>query len=280
MAAARERELTLQEAADLLGVHYMTAYRYVRTGRLAATRTDGKWVVARSSLDQLARPAAAGRGRARRVRRRDYAGDLVPLLVAGDEAASWQLVQDALTAAYTPEELYCDVLATAMHMIGERWATGAVSVAEEHRATALAARLVGRLGGLFVRRGRRRGLVVLGAPSGDTHALATALVADPVRGRGFAVADLGADTPVTSFAEVAADPDTVGVGIVVSTPVGYSVVRDTITAIRAVTDAPVLLGGVAIDSRQRARALGADAHSASMRAAIDWFGALPRERER
>ena len=52
MAAARERELTLQEAADLLGVHYMTAYRYVRTGRLAATRINGKWVVARSSLDR------------------------------------------------------------------------------------------------------------------------------------------------------------------------------------------------------------------------------------
>ena len=33
---SREPDLTLQEAADLLGVHYMTAYRYVRTGRLPA----------------------------------------------------------------------------------------------------------------------------------------------------------------------------------------------------------------------------------------------------
>ena len=274
MAAARDRQLTLQEAADLLGVHYMTAYRYVRTGRLAAKRTDGKWVVARSSLDQLARPAAPGRGRARRVRHRDYAGDLATLLVAGDEAGSWRLSQDALTAAFTPEELYCDVLAAAMHTIGDRWAAETVSVAEEHRATAVAARLVGRLGGLFVRRGRRRGLVVLGAPSGDTHGLATALVADPVRGRGFTVADLGADTPVSSFTEVAADPDTVGVGVVVSTPVGDTVVRDTIAGIHAVTDAPVVLGGVAVAGPDHAYALGADAHSASMRGAIDWFAAL------
>jgi excisionase family DNA binding protein len=274
VAAARERELTLQEAADLLGVHYMTAYRYVRTGRLAAKRTDGKWVVARSSLDQLARPAAAGRGRARRVRRRDYAGELATLLVAGDEAGSWRLVQDALTAAFTPEELYCDVLATAMHTIGDRWASDAVTVAEEHRATAVATRLVGRLGGLFARRGRRRGLVVLGAPSGDTHGLATALVADPVRGRGFTVADLGADTPVTSFAEVATDPGTVGVGVVVSTPVGDTVVRDTVIAVRAVTDAPVLVGGIAVTGPEHAHALGADAYSGSMRAAIDWFAAL------
>ena len=38
---ARSRELiTLHEAAARLGVHYMTAYRYVRTGRLPAER-DG-----------------------------------------------------------------------------------------------------------------------------------------------------------------------------------------------------------------------------------------------
>ena len=30
--------LSLQEAADRLGVHYMTAYRYVRTGRLRAVQ--------------------------------------------------------------------------------------------------------------------------------------------------------------------------------------------------------------------------------------------------
>ena len=38
--------ITLQEAADRLGVHYMTAYRYVRTGRMPATRArarSGGW---------------------------------------------------------------------------------------------------------------------------------------------------------------------------------------------------------------------------------------------
>ena len=35
--------LGLQEAADQLGVHYMTAYRYVRTGRLPATRIGSQW---------------------------------------------------------------------------------------------------------------------------------------------------------------------------------------------------------------------------------------------
>ena len=32
---------TLQEAADELGVHYMTAYRYVRLGLLDAAKVGG-----------------------------------------------------------------------------------------------------------------------------------------------------------------------------------------------------------------------------------------------
>ena len=44
------RDLTLQQAADELGVHYMTAYRYVRTGRLPARRVASGWRIAPSDL--------------------------------------------------------------------------------------------------------------------------------------------------------------------------------------------------------------------------------------
>ena len=37
--------ISLTEAAERLDVHYMTAYRYVRTGRLHATKQGGQWVV-------------------------------------------------------------------------------------------------------------------------------------------------------------------------------------------------------------------------------------------
>ena len=35
--------LTLHEAAEELGVHYMSAYRYVRLGLLDATKRGGVW---------------------------------------------------------------------------------------------------------------------------------------------------------------------------------------------------------------------------------------------
>ena len=50
---SREPDLTLQEAADLLGVHYMTAYRYVRTGRLPGTRVGAHWQVQDLYFDVL-----------------------------------------------------------------------------------------------------------------------------------------------------------------------------------------------------------------------------------
>ena len=59
----------------------------------------------------------------------------------------------------------------------------------------LAQRLIGRLGPRFARRGRKRGVVVLGAPPGDPHSLPTAIVGDLLRGVGFEVLDMGANAP-------------------------------------------------------------------------------------
>ncbi len=54
-------ELTLHQAADRLGVHYMTAYRYVRTGKLPARRAGSQWVVDAADLARLEPPAPPGR---------------------------------------------------------------------------------------------------------------------------------------------------------------------------------------------------------------------------
>ena len=37
--------LSLNEAADRLGLHYMTVYKYVRSGKLPARKSGGSWEV-------------------------------------------------------------------------------------------------------------------------------------------------------------------------------------------------------------------------------------------
>lgn len=256
-------DLTLAEVAEQLGVHYMTVYKYVRTGRLPAQRVGGQWRVAPDDVTRLhggrdgvsqqpgpSHPPVEGAGRA-------WSTELARTLIAGTEAACWDLCQQALSSSHSPESLYIDVLAPALRWIGSGWEAGTVTVAQEHRASALAARLIGRLGPLFIRRGRSRGGVVLASPSGDTHALATALLADPLRGRGLTVTDLGADTPVTSMldalhqlaeSENPRPPTELGIGIALTSPIQDQTVLDLVETLRRETPARIVVGGIQLDA--------------------------------
>ena len=99
--------LSLSEAADRLGVHYMTAYRYVRTGRLVAEKQGSVWRVQTPSVEAMRSgqapsggvggPPAPGRGGGRR-RRHDHHLRLERRLVAGDEPGAWTIVEGALTS--------------------------------------------------------------------------------------------------------------------------------------------------------------------------------------
>ena len=257
-------DVTLREAAELLGVHYMTAYRHVRTGRLPARMVGGEWRVRRRDL---ARPADRARPS---PRHRPSVQRLADRLVAGDEAGAWRLVEDALTAGTSPVEVHLGLLAGAMRNVGDRWEAGTTSVDQEHRATAVCLRLVGRLGPRFTRRGRARGALLLAAAPGDTHGLPVALAADVVRSAGWSVVDLGASVPAEFVARAAADVDRLAaVGLCLSTPGLEAGVAEAVAAVRQVVPGiPVLLGGGAVDAALAVE-LGADGWAADAGALVD-----------
>ena len=68
-------------------------------------------------------------------------------------------------------------ISPALVEIGERWAAGELDISIEHRATGIVQRLIGRLGPQFIRRGRSRGTVVVGAPEGESHSLVVSMLA-------------------------------------------------------------------------------------------------------
>ncbi|HLK44484.1 MAG TPA: B12-binding domain-containing protein [Acidimicrobiales bacterium] len=254
------QDVGVREASEELGLHYMTVYRLIRTGRLAASVEGGEWRIARSALERerrrRARPAApASRGRAV-VPRRDA---LVDRLLAGDEPGAWQLLESAMASGTDARSLYLDLLTPAMAEIGDRWARADVDVADEHRATAVTLRLLGRLGPRFRPRGRRRGTVVLGAVAGDPHAIPSAVVADLLRGARFDADDLGANVPPPSFVAAAQAADRLrGVAIVATVQSAADGVAATIAALReAGVDAPMVVGGAGVTAAV-ARAAGAD----------------------
>ena len=127
----------------------------------------------------------------------------------------------------------------------------------------LLARIIGRLGPRFARRGRTRGTVVLGAPPGEQHGLPGAILADLLRIAGFEPIDLGANTPALSFAQTALGADRVVAVLIGATTQGReAAVRKVVLTLRkAKVAAPVLLGGPAIVDADHARKLGADGFS-------------------
>lgn len=258
--------VSLSEAAERLGVHYMTVYHYVRTGRLAAERQGATWSVALEDLEALrAAPPRRARG-APRVERPARLGDR---MVVGDEAGAWHVIEGAMGSGAEPAEVYTEILAPALRRIGERWENGEISVADEHRASVVASRLVGRLGPRFARRGRSRGSVVLGAAPGELHALPGAMLADLLRGAGFEALDLGADVPAASFVETARGADRLVAVLVGATSSGREeALGQVVAALRAGgVSVPILLGGRAVRDARAARRLGGDG----------WSGADARE---
>jgi excisionase family DNA binding protein len=260
---AADGALTLQEAADQLGVHYMTAYRYVRLGLLPASKAGGTWRVSSDDLHTFrtgggTSPVPAGRPA-------PWSERLEARLVAGDHRGAWGVIEAALAAGAELDEVYLDVLSPALVGIGARWERGEIDIAVEHRATGIANRLIGRLGPRFVRRGRVRGHVVVGAPEGETHSLPTAILADLLRLEGWEVSDLGANTPAASLAHAASTTDDlVAVGLSITLRESADAAAFACASIRAAAPSvPIVLGGSGVVDAAQAQAVGADAYADS-----------------
>jgi excisionase family DNA binding protein len=254
--------LGLQEAADRLGVHYMTAYRYVRTGRLPATRIGSQWWVDPGDLGRAgAGTGVAGRTRTatRKVSQEAAVRRLEDRLVAGDEPGAWTIVESRLGSGSDPDEILMDGLGQAMRSVGDGWEAGAYTVDDEHRASGVASRLVARLGARFTTRGPKRGSVVLGTPPNELHGLTTAIAANVLRGAGFEVVDLGADVPADAFGSaVSKTPRALAVAVGVTTGNHDRSIRAIVRAVHKVSPGlPVLVGGAAIADGDHAARLGA-----------------------
>src|SRR5580693_2144414 len=187
--------MQLRDAADTLGVHYQTAYGWVRQGTLPARKTPRGYEVSEDDVRDLMARRTAGAEPPQEVKVRDWpaqADRLYTALMAGDEALARQDF-DRL-AAGTPFAGLCDqVIAPALHRVGLAWAAGEVSIAQEHRATVICARLIASRA--RQPQGRPRGVAVTTTPPGELHGLPSLMAAVCLREDRWRVHDLGADLP-------------------------------------------------------------------------------------
>jgi MerR family transcriptional regulator, light-induced transcriptional regulator len=129
-------------------------------------------------------------------------------LRAADSAGAYRVAANALAEGMTIPRLYQQVITPAMHEIGALWEKGALTVADEHLATALTHRVLAALrppirveveGGSEMPSGRGR--VMFAAVEGEQHALGLRMAADVVEEAGFEAIYLGADVPTDALVQ-------------------------------------------------------------------------------
>ena len=199
--------MDLQSAADELGVHYQTAYRWVRTAKLPARLVAGRYVVDRADVaalsSQRSQPKAPTPPTPRRMAR--SAERAHGALVDGDEPSVRQLVRGLVDEGASVIEVIQQVLVPPLVRIGADWHAGRLTIWVEHRASAIVERLLGELSPNP--RGRRRGRVMVAAVSGDHHSLPTSMAAVTLRDDNWSVEHLGANMPPDELARFCAEHD-------------------------------------------------------------------------
>jgi methanogenic corrinoid protein MtbC1 len=95
----------------------------------------------------------------------------------------------------------CEELMTpTLARIGDEWACGQTSVAQEHRASAICERLLARIA--VHPRGRPRGVAVICTPTGEQHGLPATMAAVVLRADRWQVHHLGTEVPIRDLIEL------------------------------------------------------------------------------
>jgi MerR family transcriptional regulator, light-induced transcriptional regulator len=197
--------MQLSEAADTLGVHYQTAYGWVRQGVLPARKIGRGYDVRDGDVEELAARRAAGTAPPPEVRIRDWAARadrLYATIVSGDETLARHAL-DRLTPGVPVIDLCERIIAPALRRVGEEWASGDLTIAVEHRATAICERLIA--GRAHQPAGRPRGVAVTATPPSERHALPALMAAACLREDRWLVHHLAADLPVDEVIGLALD---------------------------------------------------------------------------
>jgi excisionase family DNA binding protein len=254
--------MQLREAADVLGVHYQTAYGWVRQGVLPAMKTARGYEVSDGDVSALAERRASGTAPRPQIRVRDWtaqADRLHAAIVSGDETGARQVF--ARLARGVPIADLCErVIAPALERIGTDWVAGAAKIAIEHRATAICERLIAAR--TRQPQGRPRGIAVTATPPGERHGLPTLMATAGLREDRWLVHHLAADLPVAEVTSVALDTGATLVVLSAATTEAAELARQAADEIALAAPGLCVLAGRPGDTlaqlRQRARDTVAD----------------------
>lgn len=174
---------------------------------------------------------------------------------------------------------YADVLAASQREVGARWARADITVADEHRATAVTQYVLAALYPASASADRTRGDATVTGVAGEHHQLGAAIVADSLEADDWDVAFLGTDLPHDAITAAIERQGPSLIGISATLPTNLPAVIDLVLRIRATpaaSTATLIGGGGALSAApDLCRELGLAGPASDVRDAVAIARTLP-----
>ncbi len=223
-------------------------------GRAAVTRAH------RFAAETVATPTDGALGVTRQL--------FVRALLSGDRKAALATAIGALHHGVPVLDLYADVFQEALYEVGRLWESNAITVAQEHMATAVTQYVMAQVFGTMASVVPTRGVAVMTGVPGELHHIGALMVSDMLEAQGWQMQFLGSNLPIDAVLATIADSKPQLLGISVTMPFNLHHARRLVTEAKRTDRAVRVVVGGAAFRFDGWRDTGADDYAADVRSAV------------
>ena len=193
----------------------------------------------------------------------------VQALLTGQRQAALNIALEALKNGVAVQDLYADVFQDALYEVGRLWETNAITVAQEHMATAVTQYVMAHVFGSIDSPSPSRGVAVMTGVPGELHHVGALMISDMLETHGWQVQFLGSNLPIVSILGAITDAQPRLLGISITMPFNlHHATRLIEQAKRVIPGLRAVVGGAACRG-DAWRDTGADEYATDVRGAID-----------
>jgi MerR family transcriptional regulator, light-induced transcriptional regulator len=192
----------------------------------------------------------------------------VQAIVIGERKAALNIARQALGDGAPVLDLYADVFQDALYEVGRLWETNAITVAQEHMATAVTQYVMAHIFGSIESVAPTRGTAIMTGVPGELHHVGALMVSDMLEAQGWQIQFLGSNLPITSILTTIRDAKPRLLCISVTMPFNLHHARHLIIEAKLADPlVRVVVGGAAFRF-DGWRDIGADDYAIDLRSAI------------
>ena len=185
-------------------------------------------------------------------------------LVRGDAEEVADAVEEAIVEGMALSDIYLKILAPALQHVGELWAAGKLSVAEEHLATQITLSEMEKVRRIHRARGRLSYRVLVACVEGEEHFVGARMLADLFALEGWAVDFLGPNVPSATMIQMVKQRRPHLLALSATMKEGLPKAMRISEQVKKLPVRPnVLVGGSAVDGQQTVRGKNLDWAAAS-----------------